>query len=430
MKKIVIISLVALLAFGFASCAKNKKVIKPEAKPAVELVSDKYSKELAKQNNEFAFKLWEALGESKGNELFSPLSINLAMAMAYNGAEGNTKDEILKAMGYNDSKDELNAIFQKNMERLNLLGQSGKVEMELANALFNSDKNKKSIVPEFSETLKEFFFSEMVNLDFGKVKEAAEYINKWVENKTNERIKDIVSERQIAQNQDGLILVNSIYFKSPWQYAFPKHDTTPQRFYPKGVEDDKDYIVTPMMKQTAAYRYGSMGDMEYLEMPFEGKGVSMLFLLPKDMNKLQQPFSAAFWEKMMNSLQDEAEMQVFVPRFRLERSLDDLTKTFTTLGVKDAFSAGRADFSGIMKLSGQKLYISDFVHKAFLEVSEEGAEAAAATQIGFAKTSLDLPKPELKTFRLDKPFFAFIISKPDNNILFMNKVSEPEIFKP
>ncbi len=432
MKRIIYVVTLSVLLIAAFSCAKNKGVDADIQRQ--ETAADKAETEVldvANQNSKLAFELFNEVNtEGTGNVVFSPYSINSAFAMAYTGAAANTAREMAAVMGYPKEVEKLGEEFHKSLSIMKEISNRKSARLDIANALFDTEGNIKRLRPEYSKHLEYYFGSEMHGLDFSNPEHAADYINSWVEKNTEKRIKDIVQPAQLAAKGDGLILVNTVYFKSPWLQPFLNVDTQPMRFYLDTNGAEKNHMTTSMMQRKGSYNYLSQEDLQILEMPFEEEEMSMVFVLPQNMDKFEPDFNLENYQTWMNELNKEQMVQVFVPRFKLEESLDDLTNEFEALGVKDAFDADKADFSGIYLPGEARIYISDFVHKAFLEVSEEGAEAAAATQIGFAKTSIDIPKPEMPIFKLDRPFYSFLIHKPTREILFIAKVVEPEVFKP
>lgn len=250
-----------------------------------------------------------------------------------------------------------------------------------------------------------------------------------MEKQTKERIKDIVTERQIAQSSDGLVLVNSIYFKAAWLAPFSRKSTMDDKFYTSSDRDEGTYIMMPMMQQKGDFNYAELPEGQIIELFFEDPELSMVFMLPKDIDAVSKDLNTETWQTWMKHLNESRKVEVFLPRFRLEQSLKELPDSFKAMGMHDAFSAGKADFTGILAPGKDNIYISDIVHKAFLEVMEEGTEAAAATQIGFAKTSFEPPALNVPIFRADKPFLCMIVHKEDNSILFAGKVVKPAAAK-
>ncbi|MDD2423613.1 MAG: serpin family protein [Candidatus Cloacimonetes bacterium] len=415
---------VGLLMFTGA-CCKNKCVKTPEANFIAELDHEISTAKFSSQNNSFAFDFMHQVGGEGQNLLFSPFSINGAMGMAYTGAKGNTAAEMAKVMGYPYSPEQQHYSFDKSRQLLEAVQERKKAELHIANAMFSADTNKARLVPNYLQTLQKSFGSELVYLDFSQAKKSADFINAWVEKQTQDRIKDIVSEQQIAESSDGLVLVNSIYFKAAWLTPFSRKSTIEDKFYTTSDRDEGSYIMMPMMQQKADFPYAELPDGQIIELPFEDTDLSMVFMLPKDIDAASKDLNEDTWQTWMKQLKEAQKVEVILPRFRLEQTLDQLPETFVAMGMRDAFSAGRADFTGIMTPGKDNLYISDIVHKAFLEVLEEGTEAAAATQIGFAKTSFEPPVLNVPIFRADKPFLCMIVHKEDNTILFAGKVVKP-----
>jgi serpin B len=359
----------------------------------------------------------------------SPYSITTAMGMAYTGARGNTANEMGQVMGYRYNPQQQHLLFQASRNQLDEVQGRKKAQLHVANAMFSSNRNKSRSVPEFSQILQDSFLSELKYLDFNKAKETADYINNWVEERTNNRIKDIVSEDQIAQSNDGLVLVNSIYFKSAWASPFNEEATGEDKFYTSSKRDEDQYIMHPLMHQTDNFYYARVPEGELLQLPYEDYDLSMVIMLPDDIDAVSAKLDEETWLNWMNKLDKFSKVQVTLPKFRLEQTLAKLPDTFMSMGIKDAFDSDRADFSGILSLSpNENLYITNIVHKAFLEVVESGTEAAAATQIGFAVTSAHPVRPqEPIVFRVDKPFLCMIIHNASNEILFMGRVQKPSL---
>ncbi len=215
--------------------------------------------------------------------------------------------------------------------------------------MFNAEANKDILIPEYTKTLQESFDSDLYSLDFNQAKETADFINQWVEKKTHERIKNIISERQIMDSSDGMVLVNSIYFKSDWMSRFEEFNTRKDTFYTSSERNEKQSKPMPMMKQTGTFGYGEAGDCKVLEMPFAESELAMIFVLPQDIEATCAALDNDVWQGWLKSLSRPREVEVIIPRFRLEHTLDKLVDTFRVLGIRDAFDGGSADFSGIMK---------------------------------------------------------------------------------
>ncbi|MFA6691747.1 MAG: serpin family protein [Saccharofermentanales bacterium] len=430
MHKYLIFTTALILLLLTSACCTNQKEAKPADFQVIELNHEITATELAAQNNSFAFDLWQQIDQKDQNLFLSPYSINTAMGMAFTGAKGNTAKEMGQVMGYPYGPQQQHLLFKESRTRLDTVQGRKKAQLHIANAMFSSNRNKTRTVAEFPQTLKDSFLSELQYLDFQKPQETANYINNWVEERTNKRIKNIVSEDQIANSNDGLVLVNSIFFKSAWGAPFVRESTLEDKFFTSSKREQDKYIILPLMQQTGSFYYAELAEGQLLELPYEDFELSLIIMLPHDIDQVSANLNASTWQSWMKSLKELRRVNVILPKFRLEQTLDKLPETFKALGMKDAFDEEMADFSGILKLQGQNLFISDIVHKAFLEVTEEGSEAAAATQIGFSVTSAGpIPPQPPRVFRADKPFLCMIIHKAANEILFMGKVQKPAVIE-
>ena len=427
-KSLTILSL-ATLVLLLGACCKNKQTEQAASLSYQNLDHEPTAAEIADQNNELGFKLWQTLDKEEQNLFYSPYSINTAMGMAYTGARGNTANEMAQSLGYQYSPQQQHRVFAASIAHMNEVKKREFAELHVANALFNAESNLPRLIKTFPETLQQSFGSELFHLDFSQAAKTADFINAWVEKRTNDRIKDIVSERQIADSNDGLVLVNSIYFKSLWSSPFLRKSTFEDKFYTTSSRAEDSYIMLPMMRQIGNFTYAEIPGGQLLEMPFEDPELSMIFMIPDEIEDYDKTLSKANWNSWLEYLKRPRRVEVFLPKFRLEQTLDALPETFKAMGMHEAFSASRADFSGILSPDGENLYISDIVHKAFLEVTEEGTEAAAATQVGFSKLSIEPESKEPPVFRADRPFYCMIIHKAANEILFMGKVLEPALIQ-
>jgi serpin B len=217
------------------------------------------------------------------------------------------------------------------------------------------------------------------------------------------------------------VLVNAIYFKGDWALPFDEKQTKQEQFYPGQAEP----VLVPMMTVKDDFRYGDTPLLQVLELPYAGRDLSMLVLLPKErtgLGDLEQSLNLENLKQWTRALRSR-EVQVFLPKFKLESEFD-LKSTLQRLGIRDAFDARRADLSG-MDGRPHWLSIGTAVHKAYIEVNEEGTEAAAATAIGIRATSIAPVRPQPVVFRADHPFVYVIRDNRTQSILFMGKVTNP-----
>jgi len=436
MFKTTIYTVLILSVILISACSKNRtdsldakpaSEINPDAVPAqVKSGSEPIAglNEISNQNNEFCFKLLHEIDEHGKNLFFSPFSINTAMGMVYTGAEGQTAKQIATAMDYHEAPSELHEKMGAYQKELNILSDKQAMDLSIANSLFASDKNADRLVERYLKILESSFDSEIHTLDFGQSEESAAFINEWVGNATADRIQDLVTKEQIRQTNDGMILVNAIYFKADWLHKFDPKSTSTDRFFLSSDRDTKKSKEIQLMHIKDRFGYAKVGSFEILEMPYKAEDLSMIFILPEDIDTIGKELSETTWQELTKALKIQ-ETRVYIPRFRLEESLD-LVPAMQSMGIRDAFDPYHADFSGIMNLDKRSnLYISSISHKAFLEVQEEGSEAAAATEVSFAITSI-APPTVIPIFRADKPFLCMIVHKADNKILFLGKVVDPE----
>ena len=356
---------------------------------------------LGAQANDFAFKLYDQLSETEGNLFFSPASIEAALSMTAEGAHGETLDQFIQTLGNPDG-------FFPN------IGNS--VTLEGANAVW-VDK-KFPILGTFEKAVTEKHGAEVRAADFiGQPEVERTAINSWVEQKTRDKIQDLMPAGSI-DGMTRLVLVNAIYFKGDWLNAFEPAKTTDEPF--QTLENGS--VDVPMMTmKPERLPYLSKNSFQCLELPYQGEDVSMLLILPKGTNglaRVEKHFSSAQLTTVTSEMH-KTEVEVHLPRFKAESTFD-LKQALTALGLTDAFDPQRADFSGI---SGTKdLFIGAAVHKAFVEVNEEGTEAAAATGIGIGVTSMPMPPT---VFRVDRPFIFLIRENASGKILFMGRICDP-----
>ena len=355
---------------------------------------------LTAQGDDFAFKLYGLLRTAPGNLFFSPASIEAALVMTREGAAGNTLRQMSLLLP--DA-----AIFPKT---------GTNVTLESANALWVD--RKFPILGNFKTTVEEKYGAEIRTADFtGQPEVERGTVNHWVEGKTRDKIKNLLPPGSVTTDT-RLILVNAIYFKGDWLHAFEKEKTAEEPFW---MTPGASTNVLMMTMKPERFSYMENECFQCLELPYLGEEVSMLIVLPREKDglaRVEEGLSADALGGWMAAL-SRTEVEVHLPRFKIESEFDSLVKTLAALGMTDAFNPALADFSGI---SADPLFISDVVHKAFVQVDEEGTEAAAATGIIMRTTSMPMPP---KVFRADHPFFFLIRAKESGEILFAGRVCNP-----
>jgi len=272
---------------------------------------------------------------------------------------------------------------------------------------------------EYTSLIEQYYAGKITNLDFKKEAEKSrKIINNWVEDQTNNQIKDLIPPR-VLNPRTRLVLTNAIYFKGTWLKQFDKKNTKEQDFR----ISPGDTVKVPMMSLTGEeteFNYAKTEELQILELPYDGEELSMLILLPKedDLNPLEKSLDAEKLIEWKNMLRKQ-EIDVYMPKFTFETKYL-LPETLKAMGMPTAFSMA-ADFSGMD--GTRKLFISNVIHQAFVEVNEEGTEAAAATAVVMEITSVGSDPRNM--FRADHPFIFIIQQKDSGNILFLGRVTNP-----
>jgi len=382
------------------------------------------------ENNAFAFDLYRQLRGESGSLFFSPLSISAALAMTYAGAAGATARQMADVFHWALPGDRLHPAFGELIARL--LGQSAGASappgdqasefiFDIANSLWGQSNYQ--FYDEFLDTLAEDYHAPLVRHDFRGSGASAEdgrvLINDWVSDKTHDRIKDLLKKGDIT-TATRLVLVNAIYMKAAWQYQFDENATRPQTFHLPGED-----LTVEMMHQTNRYKYAEGDGYQVLELPYAGTSMSMDIFLPRAgaFDAFEQGLSAETTAAILDTLRT-CEVSLSLPKFKVEQEME-LSKVLKTLGMTDAFEPFVADFSGIhdSRVDGEEIFISKVRHKAWIEVKEDGAEAAAATAvIGFGVTCVSAPPPPVP-FTADRPFIYMIRDTATGSTLFMGRVS-------
>jgi serine protease inhibitor len=370
---------------------------------------------LVSANVRFGFNLFSELAKKDtGKNLFiSPTSIGLALAMTYNGAAGETKvgmERALEIQGMNHS--DLNRAYAQL--RAALESPDPKVQLNIANSLWA--RKEVTFNPDFLARNKQFYGAEVTTLDFNDPNAPAT-INSWVSDKTKGKIDKIIDR---IDAQSILFLINAIYFKGAWTAEFDKGKTKDEPFT-AGNGQQKQH---PMMHQAGDYKYLEAKDFQAVSLPYDGARVSMYIFLPSkgvSLEEFQKNLTAENWNNWLKRFA-ETKGDIGVPRFKVEYEIS-LNEALSALGMGVAFDPNRADFSGVAQTS-DRVFISNVKHKTFAEVNEEGTEAAAVTSVEMRTTSAMRPR---NTFRMivDRPFFCAIADNKSGTVLFMGAINNP-----
>lgn len=357
--------------------------------------------------NSFAFKLYQEL-LAEENILFSPVSVALALSMAYNGAAGETQAAMAQALGVADiDREQLN---EANRLLLALLQESD-VRVEVANSLWL--RQGLPFLADFVELIQTYYHAQVSQLDF-KDAGAVPTINEWVADKTQGLIDKIVEEP--IDPLTIAFLLNAVYFRGDWTDAFAAADTRDDVFHtPAGP------VTVPFMHKTASFDYLENDDLQAIRLPYAQGRTAMYIFLPADPGAFNEKLNQEQWARWQGSFKS-AWGSLALPKFKFEFE-ESLNEALAALGMGIVFEPMGADFSKMIEIPGQNVYISQVKHKAFIEVDEKGTEAAAVTSLEVRMTGLP-PQPSF-AMKIDRPFFFLIYDQETDAILFMGSVCDP-----
>ena len=367
-------------------------------------------------NNAFAVDLYGQLRKQNGNLFFSPESISTAFAMAYAGARGSTASEMAATFHFTLPPDRLHPAMGDLLSSLN--SDHPGYQLHVADALWaEKDFN---FLDDFLKLTASDYGAGFNRVDFKGAPEAARgTINQWVEQKTEDKIKDLLPAGSITA-ATRLVLTNAIYFKGDWQSPFQKASTADEDFHLSTAQTVK----APLMHLTARFNYLNGGSFQALDIPYKSGELSMVVLLPNDADglpALEKSLTAAALKQWVGQLRGGSRIILTLPKFKMTQKFQ-LDKTLSDLGMTQAFQKGAADFSG---MTGKRdFWISAAIHKAYIDVDEEGTEAAAATGIVMRPSAVMRVQPPI-VFRADHPFLFLIRDNKSGGILFMGRVTDP-----
>ena len=378
---------------------------------------------VADANNLFSASLYRELaaGDATSNIFFSPFSISSALAITYEGARGTTADEIRSVFFFPANQTVMRDGYAAENAGINA-GNKG-YTLSTANALW-AEKTY-VFLPAYTATAEQYYGANTTNLDFVNQPEASrQTINTWVADQTHNKILDLLPAGSITA-MTRLVITNAVYFKGTWQKQFDATQTADALF----TTPDGSTVTVKMMQQTgedATFPYAATTDIQMLSLPYaakDGKGLSMVILLPRKNNlSAAVPYLDPANLSALEQNASTRQVKVYIPKFKIETQYS-LPGTLSTMGMPTAFTSN-ADFSG---MDGKTdLYISDVVHKAYIEVNEEGTEAAAATAV-IMKTMAAAPGREVPVpvFKADHPFLFVIQDNNTGTVLFTGRITNP-----
>ncbi|NIM97312.1 MAG: serpin family protein [candidate division Zixibacteria bacterium] len=411
MNKKLILLVPLLMAIALMQCTTKSPVSTDQQEPQG---STWYARGLVESDNRFGIKLFkEIVNEERDTNIFiSPLSVSMALGMTYNGADGATKEAMEKTLELSGlTLEEINESY-KNL--INLLTQlDPKVQFDIANSIWYRDIWTPE--KEFLDLCAQYFYAQVTGMDFSDP-DAADIINAWVEDNTSGKIKEIV--KNPIDPLIVMFLINAIYFKGAWTYQFDKDLTKDDWFYLA----DGSTVECKMMEQRAIYDYYLDDDFVAVDMPYGDGKFSMTIFLPdwdKNVDDLIDRLDQENYDLWISSLSTpDDSFDVYLPKFKLEYSLK-LNKVLAALGMGIALAQG-ADFSRMYRGGG--VWIDEVIHKTFVEVNEEGTEAAAVTCVSMTSS---LPQG-LTSFLVNRPFMFVIRESESGTILFIGKIVNPD----
>jgi serpin B len=373
---------------------------------------------IAKGNNAFAVELYGQLRKQGGNLFFSPASISTALGMAYAGARGATAEEMAGALDFALPAERLHPALGAFLGKLNA-AHTG-YELHAADALWA--QQDEAFLPDYLALTKTDYGAGFHPVDFKSAPEQVRAtINAWVAQQTADKIKDLLQPGALDPTT-RLVLTNAIYFKAAWATPFRIMLTEDKDFHLSATQTVK----APMMTRVGGFAYFNGGSFQALEIPYKAGELSMIVLLPNKVDglaALEAKLTAASMEEWLGKLDRAPEVVLSLPRFKTTQQFE-LTGALAALGMRKAFDQDTADFSA---MTGKKdLWISAAIHKAFVDVNEEGTEAAAATAVTMVAGAMmrrDEPPPIL--FNADHPFLFAIRENGSKAILFMGRVTDP-----
>jgi serpin B len=411
-----------LLPACSAATVQAKEVHSDLARDLAPQVLDSDLSDLVAGNNDFAFALYQQFSTGDANVFYSPYSISIALAMTYAGATGQTAEQMAQALHFILTADRLHPAFNKlaleleSRSKVEGLEPGQAFQLSVANSLWG--QSGFHFEADFLDVLARNYAAGMRLVDYEKDAEAArKEINDWVSQSTNQKIKDIIPKGALDA-LTRLVLANAVYFKAAWLRPFEPDATQPGAFHLL----NETTVDGPMMHEQATLRIMQGEGYRAVELPYAGRQLSMLILLPDEgaFGDVESRLDAELVNATVAAMQP-GQVILTLPKFKFEWSLG-LVDGLKALGMQDAFDPDLADLSGMN--GARDLYVTNILHKAFVAVDEAGTEAAAATVVIVGITSMPTDVTE---FNIDRPFFFLIRDNPTGTILFLGRVINPAV---
>ncbi|WP_163218583.1 serpin family protein [Bacteroides sp. 224] len=381
--------------------------------PWMETNLTRSEQEMAKQENVFAFNLFKQISkEEKGNLFISPMSASMAIAMTANGANGNTLNEMKATLGFeNYSLEEMN-VFHKKIRRHVI--QLKETTSDLANSIWINENFP--VLNAFKTNNQNYFNAEVQNLDFSDPT-SKDVINKWCEDKTAGRIKELLKE---IKADHTVFLINTLFLQAYWETPFFEEANTAGYF--TNLNGSKSAVTFMNQQQYANYLKNE--EIHLVALPYSHRnGLNMYVLLPQGNNtvdKIANSLNSTKWNEWLNGMKNNRPTYISLPKFRVEYERE-LQEALIAMGMKDAFDKKTADFSNLSSIS---TCISKVKQKTFVQIDEKGTEAAAGTIVEMIATSTGEEPPTPELFKVDRPFIYIIQEKVTGTIVFMGVMKQ------
>lgn len=372
---------------------------------------------ISTSTNTFAIELYRRIASNPNDNLFfSPYSVYTVFSMVYGGVRGDTALQMERVLKFPMAGTDLHEYVGRLSSAIEKAGSQGAIKLAISNRMW--PQVGYPFLKEYLELIQRNYGVKISPLDYRKDPEdARKTINSWVEEKTEQKIVNLLKPGMISPHEK-MVLVNAIYFKGDWSEKFDRKATQEEQFFLLSGGSVK----APLMTTRQSFGYNDLQDAQVLELPYSGKDLSMIVMLPKKKDGLQELEKNLSLERLKSWTGElhKREVVVYLPRFK-STSEFRLDRVLSSMGMPDVFNEEKADFSG---MDGRKknLFIGMAIHKAYVDVNEEGTEAAAATAVGIRTTSIPSLPP---VFRADHPFLYVIRHNTTGVILFMGRVVNP-----
>ena len=395
---------------------EEEVIVKPvvEQTPGGIILTDSQA-QMVVENNQFALNLMREMSKgTTGDMVISPLSAAYMLGMLNDGANGTTRQELMRALCFDkyDTKT-INEFFGNLMTNAPLVDEQ--VELSIANALLSNKGVGAEFSGQFAANMKGYYQADVESMDFSKADEVVGHVNDWCNEQTKGVIPEILKQGDV-RSSDAAILLNSVYFKAQWLYGFEKEYTTLQDF----TAADGSKVKVPMMSQMIPLDYWEDETVKAVRLPYRNGSYGMMLLLPTDenmsMDELLNTLTAERWKQLATDMQCKSTI-LQMPRFEVSTE-QDLNTPLMAMGVKAAFSRSDADFSGMLKDPSNPLFVSLMKQKTKITVDENGTMAASVTVSTITGSSMNNPM-----FVANRPFLFAITEKDSNLILFIGKVT-------